>query len=267
MILGEYAVLHGKLAVVSAIDKFIHVTIRPRHDNAIYIDSALGQYHTTIDELHSVEPFEYVLTALALSKPLLSGCDITIDAEFSSQLGLGSSAAVTVAMLTALQLWREQSITRDQLWQSARRIVHAVRGKGSGADLAASIYGGVIAFRQEPFYVEHLSDNLPLCVVYSGQKTPTHRAIDIVQEYREKSSSFSQQWDESMEQLSIQGVQAIKSQNWKSLGSLFQQAQQLMVAMGVSNDSLDSIVHTLQKEPEIFGAKISGSGFGDCVIG
>ena len=43
--------------------------------------------------------------------------------------------------------------------------------------------------------------------------------------------------------------------------------QTYMRKMGVSTEKLDEIVKTLQQQPGILGAKISGSGLGDCVLG
>ncbi len=267
MLLGEYAVLNGKFAVVCALDKFIHVTLKPRSDDHICIESALGHYQTSLEKRDKTPPFEYVLEALSWPKPLPSGCDVIIESEFRSDIGFGSSAAVTVATTAAINVWLNKDWTHESLWQQAKHIIHRVRGTGSGADLAASIYGGVIAFRSEPFHSEPLSDTLPLTVVYSGKKTPTHQAIEIVAQHRKNSPDFFNGWDESMNTLALEGIQAIKNRDWKTLGLLFTRGQDLMAQLGVSDTALNQLIHQLQNDPGIFGAKISGAGLGDCVIG
>lgn len=98
MLLGEYAVLHGKTAIVAAIDKFILVSLTPRNDNTIHIYSSLGELTADRRQLQSLPPFEFVLTALA-SKKLPTGCDVMIESDLPSAIGLGSSAAVTIALL------------------------------------------------------------------------------------------------------------------------------------------------------------------------
>ena len=45
------------------------------------------------------------------------------------------------------------------------------------------------------------------------------------------------------------------------------QQQGIMHALGVSTPLLDNLVNRLKKAEKIHGAKISGSGLGDCVIG
>lgn len=267
MLLGEYAVLNGKNALVCAIDKRIHVTIIPRKDNQLYIHSALGQYRGSIHPIRIESPLEFVLTTLQ-SKSLPTGCEIIIEAEFASDLGLGSSAAVTVALQRALNHWLKQTaLTKEQLWHETFTTIQRVQGNGSGADLAASIYGGIITFQNSPLRITPLKNIPPICAIYSGNKTTTKKAIDKVRQQREQMSDFFQKMDDEVNQLSHQAVPAINQADWQTLGRLFNCAQDYMNRLGTSNETLDNIIQTLQQVPTIYGAKISGSGFGDCVVG
>lgn len=265
MLLGEYAVLDGHPAIVAAINQFIEVTITPRSDSQIYIQSALGQYHTSLTALHVQAPFEYVLTALAQDLP--SGCDIVISGNCESGIGLGSSAAVTVATLQAINTWLKKTITAADLWHQALSVIHRVQGNGSGADIAASIYGGVIYFKNNPFQVEKITTDLPICCVYSGNKLKTAHAIEQLQIRRQQQPDFFAAIEKNIAQLTIDAVPFIKNKNWPALGMIFNQAQQAMISLGVSNDLLNTLIDKLGEQSSIFGAKISGSGLGDCVIG
>ncbi len=268
MLLGEYAVLRGHCAVVCAIDKFIHVEIKPRSDKMIHIHSSLGELKIHLNALEAKPPFEYVITALQRFQPLPTGCDMVIEAEFSSTMGLGSSAAVTVAMLLALHRWvNQRDPTKESLWADANPVIQRVNGKGSGADLAASIFGGVIAFENEPLQVTRLAEKIPISVIYSGNKVSTHEAIDRVEIHRKQSIDSLNDWNQQMGKLAKQGINAILSRDWKTLGGIFNQAQHLMKTLTVSTPLLDTLCKTLEKQADIYGAKISGSGFGDCVIG
>lgn len=267
MLLGEYAVLHDKTAIVCAIDKRIEVILSPRDDEQIVINSDLGNYNTSINNLNVASPFEFVLNALK-AKQLPSGCDISIRAEFPSDVGLGSSAAVTVALITTLNQWLGRTqLTKEELWQEVKAIILKTQGKGSGADIAASVYGGVIGFRHNPLHVTQLKHSLPICAIYSGKKTTTMKAIQIVKQRYDKSPEQFERLFDSVDDLSHQCIKAINNKDWKSLGDLWNQAQDIMDQLGVSNTLLDDITKTLQQRPDVFGAKISGSGLGDCVIG
>src|SRR3990167_7396944 len=104
MLLGEYAVLHGKPALVCAVDKRINVILTPRRDTTITIHSELlGDYQTDLLQLKIEKPFHFVLGALKHNQAKLKrGCDIEINSAFSDKVGLGSSAAVTIATLAAI---------------------------------------------------------------------------------------------------------------------------------------------------------------------
>ncbi len=103
--------------------------------------------------------------------------------------------------------------------------------------------------------------------VYSGSKLTTAQAIDIVNSRRQKQLTNYQIIDEQMNELSKKGITAINIKDWISLGNLFNSGQELMKAIGVSNGHLENLVQGLREQPHILGAKISGSGLGDCVIG
>lgn len=268
MILGEYAVLAGKPAITCAINKFIHVTLQPRQDTQIHIQSQLGTYTTSLETINVQPPFDYVLAALALNQPLPSGCELVISGDCESGIGLGSSAAVTIAVIVVLNQWlKRTTITAADLWHQGMQVIQHVQGVGSGADLAASIYGGVIVFQSNPLRVEQISTTLPLTAIYSGNKLKTIQAIQRVNKQRQQQPLFFAAIDEAMGELSTAAITFIKKQDWPTLGLLWNQAQEAMVKLGVSNELLDALLTTLRHEPTIFGAKISGSGLGDCVIG
>ncbi|MFW0072829.1 MAG: mevalonate kinase [Coxiella-like endosymbiont] len=266
MLLGEYAVLHGKTAIVAAIDKFILVSLTPRNDNTIHIYSSLGELTADRRQLQSLPPFEFVLTALA-SKKLPTGCDVMIESDLPSAIGLGSSAAVTIALLAGMSAWLKIPLTKKNLWQEAMSVIKAVQNQGSGADCAASIYGGVIAFRNHPLHILSLKRRPPIVVVYSGTKLKTGQAIDIVNKRRQQQPIFYRNINEKMDKLALNAISIINTGDWQELGRLLNEGQKLMITLEVSNKILDTLINQLLAKPSIFGAKISGSGLGDCVIG
>ena len=266
MLLGEYAVLEGKTAIVAAINKFISISLRPRSDEKININSSLGKLTLNCHSINPCPPFEFILTALALKK-LPSGCDIMIQSNLPYTIGLGSSAAVTVALLSAINAWLKTSLTKKSLWQQAMTIIKTVQGSGSGADCAASIYGGILAFRNQPFSITSIKSMPPITAIYSGKKLMTAQAIDIVNQRRQQRPSFYQVIDQRMDELGMKATDIINAKNWPALGHLFDLGQELMTTLSVSNEILNFLVTGLREQPTIFGAKISGAGLGDCVIG
>ena len=267
MLLGEYAVLHRQHALVCAIDKRMHVTLTPRHDSNIIIESALGHYETTLMNLHPVQPFQFVLTALhSMRKYLRQGFHLHIASEFSATVGFASSAAVTVATLKVLSQQLGMHFSSDELIKRARNIVRAVQGSGSGADVAACVLGGVVLYRTQPFTAKKMACTFPISVVYCGYKTPTAVAIQQVTQRFSNYPDIFTKLLQAINQCTLRGAAALTSEDWKSLGAVMNIQQGLMDALGVNSPDLTAIIQMLRRQAGILGAKISGSGLGDCVV-
>jgi mevalonate kinase len=269
MLLGEYAVLYGRPGVVCAVDKRISVILTPRVDHKIEIfTKTLGSYVTDLSHLSIEQPFHFVLAVIKHYQPKLKqGFSLEIHSEFSDKMGLGSSAAVTVAMLAALISWLEIKISPLDFVRLGRDIVRSVQGMASGADIAASVYGGIVHYVAHPIAAEKLSVTYPLSVLYAGFKTPTSEAIKQVQQYFSAYPSLFRHLCNSIGQCALEGVELIRKQDWASLGEIMNLQQCLMDSLGVSSLLLDEMVDDLRQQQGVLGAKISGSGLGDCVIG
>jgi len=267
MLLGEYAVLHGQHAMVCSIDKRIYVILTPRDDSKIILDSALGSYETTLSRLDKVAPFQFVLATLhAFKKYIRTGCHIRIESEFPATVGFASSAAVTVATLAVMTEWAGLSLSTTQMIKQARKIVRDVQGCGSGADVAACVLGGMVFYRMQPFVAEKSPFLHPITVVYSGCKTATPVAIKHVQEKFAAYPELFSRLMNTINECTLQGWAALNRQDWKALGSIMTIQQGLMDALGVNTEEINGILQLLRRAPVVLGAKISGSGLGDCVV-
>ena len=269
MLMGEYAVLFGKPALVCAIDKRIHVTLTPRQDTAIHIHSALLGYHTTdLSSLEIVKPFHFVLEAIRhYHAKIKRGFDLEITSEFSDKVGLGSSAAVTVATLAALITWLEIRVSPLELIRQGRGVIRHCQGLGSGADVAASVYGGVVYYHAQPLMAEKMAVKLPISLHYTGYKTPTVDAVRQVQARFTQYPQIFKQLCASIGQCAMEGMHLIRKNDWPRLGEVMTIQQGLMEALGVSPPVMQHMARVLLQQNGVIGAKISGSGFGDCVVG
>jgi len=268
MLLGEYAVLYGKRALSCAVDKRITVTLTPRTDTRIEIESTtLGCLSTDVTDIKIEKPFQFVLCALQQYQTKLKrGCDISIETEFSDKVGLGSSAAVTVATLATLVTWLDIKTSPRDLVRQGRNVVRQIQGLGSGADIAASVYGGVVSYTADPLSVEKFSVLLPLHAVYAGFKTPTVDAINYVQSRFITYPELFRSICNSIGQCGVEGTQLLRKEDLVKLGEIMNVQQGMMESLGVNTPRLQNMVDHLRQQPGILGAKISGSGLGDCVI-
>lgn len=268
MLLGEHAVLHGKLAVVCAVNRRARVALSPRDDRKIRIASALGDHETDIDLLALNPKLKFAMAAISSHRGRFkTGFDLKFESEFSHTIGFGSSAAITVATHAAIRRWLGDADDRRELFLAARKTIRDVQGTGSGADVAACVFGGVVGYRAEPLEFFPMALTFPLTAVYSGSKMPTPEVIAIVEARRKKEPQRLEEIFSAMEKTSSDALAALKKNDWQGVGAILNDGQKLMEAIGVSNEKLGAIVSGLLADPAILGAKISGSGLGDCVVG
>ncbi len=268
MLLGEHAVLRGKHSLVCAINRRITVHLLPTGNDSVEIRSDLGNYQSPLADLVEHPSLKFVLQAIKQHREQLpSGFRLMIESEFSADIGFGSSAAVTVAMHTALMQWIKGKVPEHkELFFQSLETVHAVQGRGSGADLSASIFGGCVDYSMIPEF-HPVEITVPLTAVYCGYKTPTPEVIrkvdQLCAEAPEKYDRIYSEIDTSVGE----AVSSLRKADFSNFGECLNHNQQLMDEMGVNTPELQEIVSALQVAPGIFGAKISGSGLGDCAVG
>lgn len=270
MLLGEHAVLAGKQALVAALLPRIEVRLLPRTDTAVTVTSQLGSAHTCIKQFCLPNSLRFVCAAIKPHLHCLStGFDLQIHSPLSHKQGLGSSAAVTVATLAAIRHWlRLPTHTTCMLQEAVAAVRQAQNGLGSGADVAASIVGGLLAFRCLPCpnIVQQFAQTPPILLFYCGYKTPTPQVIDHVQQQHRHNMAAYAKICNAMDRLVTQALPICAQQKWRQLGPLLNQGHTLLAQLGVSTPLLNSMANTLHTTPNIWGAKISGAGLGDCVV-
>jgi len=267
VLMGEHAVLQGKPAIGCAVNTRITVTAIPRQDNAINVSSSLGDYEGSLSHLPPSNTHKFVVAILKTwHKQLPFGLDITINAEFSHTIGLGSSAALTVALTAVIHQLLYNTINLVALNKDALAIIKKVQQHGSGLDIATSIYGGVIHYIEPSLQITPLTECLPIQLYYAGYKTPTTEVICAVTELEKKAPALYQDLYPLMGKCSQHAANAIKANDLEQLGFLMNFYHGLLDTLGVCDQKLSEMVYHLRNQPRIIGAKISGSGLGDCVV-
>ena len=164
-IAGEYAVVEaGHPAIIVAVDQFVTVTVeKAEHMGSIHsaqYSSLPVRWTRKNNELVldiRENPFHYVLEAIRLvekyaqeKKAPLSFYHLKVTSELDNsngrKYGLGSSGAVTVATVKALNQFYRLNLTDEAIFKLSALAHLAVQGNGSCGDIAASCYGGWVAF-------------------------------------------------------------------------------------------------------------------------
>ena len=164
-IAGEYAVVSpGQPAVLVAVDRCIAVRLTESEGAGRIHSSEYGQAPLVWRREQDGEaiilehrPADYVLSAIAAVEELRAArgaapryFDLNISSELDDadgrKFGLGSSGAVTVATIAALDRFYSLGLTPTERFKLALLATIAISPNASGGDLAASTFGGWIRY-------------------------------------------------------------------------------------------------------------------------
>lgn len=280
MLMGEHAVVYGHPALVAALDQWLTIDWTPLNSPELVIFSDLANHHTTMDAMiphpklgFVCDALNYFLPALRQHTPANQGWQLSIRSDIGSQFGLGSSAAVLAACLVGLNQISQQSHSRLALWQIGRQIIRQRQGRGSAADLAASLFGGVVYLQpetpSEPASITPLNpasyQSLSLGLVYAGYKTPTAEVLAWVADHWQARPAERDALYGRMGAITQHAYQALEQQAWSHFYKAVSDYQICMAELGVSDATLDQLL-SLADAAQLGAAKISGSGLGDCII-
>ncbi len=263
MIAGEHAVLHGSKAIAMAIDKRLSVKLTPREDGQWQVRCQFGEILDKAQNIPCTKPWQWAQVLINTFKNKFpQGMNIAISSEIHPEYGLGSSAALLVAGSAVLHKAAYSNIlSAKDHFKLCKKLLHKVQGKGSGTDLAASIYGGVIVYNPKLASVTRLRDALPHHLVYSGHKTPTAQVIAKLDAI---DNAHQQDLYKQISELIEPMAKAIQDHDQEILNQIVTKHQQLMQKLGLCTEAIDAILFDCTKNQ--LAAKISGSGLGDCVI-
>ncbi|WP_030857835.1 phosphomevalonate kinase [Streptomyces sp. NRRL S-37] len=168
---GEYAVMEpGNPAILVAVDRHVTVTVTGPAEEGVEItsdlgpcgarlrwrDGRLGPYGTDDGQdggarlahvTSAIETVARLLTERGLPAPVFGMSVESGLHDAGTKYGLGSSGAVTVATVAAVAAFCGLTLSDEERFRLALLATAEIDPKGSGGDLAASTWGGWIAYR------------------------------------------------------------------------------------------------------------------------
>ena len=307
VLFGEYAVLFGAPAAVAAVNRRAVVTLRPfagngwefaapglvaqrarlevEPDNTVrWHDEKLGRGAFGLIDKLLRGIGESGSIDLGNLPPLVATLDTRAFFESSggweSKLGLGSSAALTVAFVSALVAWAGDSSAakmerRLQVLVALHRGVQG--GVGSGIDVAASLLGGLIRYQlggngsvaeATPLV---LPENLQMVFVWTGRSASTGDFLGRLEARREEEAEEIDSVLDELGAVSSNGVAALgdgdAGEFLDAVDAFWKALDRLGTAIGMP--ILSEEHRTLRKVAVGCGVryKPSGAGGGDFGIG
>jgi mevalonate kinase len=257
ILLGEHAVVHGQPAIVASIERGVRVTVVPRPGGA------------TGTSLAARDP--RLADAIRLAARLSGvedGFDVEVEGDLPVAMGLGSSAALAVALLRALAASTGRALDDASAARNAHEIERLFHGTPSGVDGTAAAYGGVLWFEagREPGHARiTLAAPLPLLVVLSRTPHTTARTVGGLRERAARSPAVYRPVLAAIGELVAGARGALERGDRALLGELMTMNHGLLRACGVSTAELDAIVECALQEGAL-GAKLTGAGGGGAVV-
>ncbi len=272
ILFGEHAVVYGRPALAVPISQVrAHATIEDIEGvptGRIQLQAPQIQLSAWLDELPPEEPLARVtrltLRALELDQP--PAFRITVHSTIPIASGLGSGAAVSVAVVRAIAAHFGRRLSPGEQSALAFEVEKLHHGKPSGIDNTVVAYERPVYFvrgaEPEPFAIP---TPLSLIIADTGLATPTAEAVMGVRRRWEADKQAYEDFFDQIAALVKQARRAIESGHTDCLGPLMDRNQELLAAIGVSSPELDRLI-TAARAAGASGAKLSGAGLGGNVI-
>lgn len=253
---GEHAVVYGETAIACAVE--LRTRVRAELNDSIMIQSQIGR--TGIDsEKHPY--ISSVIEKLRETTPI-EGVFLKVDSEIPVGSGLGSSAAVTIACIGALNELFGCDLSLEEIAKIGYEIEILVQGMASPTDTYVSTFGGVVTIP------ERRKLRIPDCGIVIGDTeifSSTKELVANVRKLRESYPELIEPLMVSIGRISKIGESFVMKGDYPSIGRLMNVNQGLLDALGVNILELSRLIYSARKAGA-FGAKITGAGGGGCMV-
>ena len=269
ILLGEHAVVYGRPAVAVPLPQaraVATVEAGPTGSGLILAAPDIGRV-VRLDSAPADDPLAQI-ARLTLACLDLGDLDATVTVTSSIPIagGLGSGAAVSVALTRALAAFVGTNLPPAEVSRLAFEVEKLHHGTPSGID------NTVIAYEQPVYFVrgrepERLAvgASLRLLVADSGVASSTREMVGgLRQRWAARPAHYEALFDR-IGALVEQGRTAIVGGDRRALGGLMARNHELLAEIGVSTLALDRLVEAAQRAGAL-GAKLSGAGGGGNVV-
>jgi mevalonate kinase len=274
ILLGEHSVVHGRPALAKAVPNGAEVTAVPSRSGLTTLSISPWGVQLDTGPL-PIAPHEKLQAALKIARDFYDDdVELTLSATMylPGGAGMGSSAALGVAVLRAMDEARgverpEQEIfERSLVWE---RVFH---GNPSGIDNAMATHGGLAIFRRgsEPLS-ERLKPFVPrhpprLLAGYSGPSPSTALMVQGVADLLARKPEDTNRQFDAIAAVVNNGKLALEQGNMRDLGQLMTMNHMILASYFLlSTPELEKMI-SVAKAAGALGAKVTGGGGGGCMI-
>ncbi|CAD6492224.1 MAG: Mevalonate kinase [Candidatus Argoarchaeum ethanivorans] len=251
---GEHAVVYGEPAIACAVELRTQVTVEPASSTTVIS----GGVPTRI------ESAPYIIEALEQIRRVHPVPDVSIHitSDIPTGAGVGSSAALTVALLQALSIEFGVDIDILQIASMAYGVELSVQGAASQTDTFISTMGGM-ALMPDRIFLPHLE-----CSMVVGDTNMRGKTSTMVAKVAELKNAYPKVAEHIIKSIGILahiGVVLLEKKDYLGVGRLMNINHGLLESLGVGTSSLSQLVYRA-RDAGAFGAKITGAGGGGCMV-
>ncbi|MEJ5241550.1 MAG: mevalonate kinase [Anaerolineales bacterium] len=270
ILFGEHAVVYGRPALaVPVFQVRAGVTVEDRPEAGIWIESPQIGLSAAIEDLETDHPLAAAVYAVLRHlerSPKDCRLRIHIDSSIPVASGLGSGAAVSVALIRALAAHLGRPLEDAQVNALAYEIEKIHHGTPSGIDNTVITYAQAVYFvRGQPPQPFQVKGNFTLLIGNSGIPAPTRQAVADVRRLWEAEPARFEALFDRIGEIVAQARQALEAGDAPRVGALMNANHAILQELTVSSPVLDALVEAARRAGA-WGAKLSGGGRGGNMI-
>ncbi len=196
------------------------------------------------------------------------GLSVSVTSDLPVGVGLGSSAALSVAVSRVLLQARGKPFGVKEVRELAAKMEGEFHGTPSGVDHTTSARGELILYRKEgPTKAVKAKKPVRIVVAIAGVRTPTKTTVAGLRERRMTWPKRYARLFGEIGVLAAEAARAVTRGDLAELGDLMTVNHGLLWGMGLSSERLDAMVRRMRSLGAL-GAKLTGAGGdGGAVIG
>ncbi len=272
ILFGEHAVVYGQPAIAVPVNQIkAKAIIKPDVTAApgrVGIQAPQVNLDSTLAELPANDPIALAVasTLEAVGVSRLPAFLLRITSTIPLASGLGSGAAVSVAIIRAVSGFLGKPLPDERVSALAYEIEKIHHGTPSGIDNTVITYSRPVYFiRERPIETLEIGQPIKFIIADTGIASPTAVTVGQVRHQWETNPKHTGQIFEAIGSLTQAARDALLEGRIKSLGTLMDENHQWLQELAVSSPELDRLV-TAARQAGGLGAKLSGGGQGGNII-
>lgn len=234
----------------------------------IWIKAPAVNLHAELNTLLSDHPVASAVNNLFFLSHVspFPDLEIKISSSIPVASGLGSGAAVTVALTRALAAHLNYSMTDEDVNAFTYEIEKLHHGTPSGIDNTVVTYASPVYFvKGQPIETFKAGEPFTIVIADTGRPAPTKESVRDVRKLWEADPKHWEKIFDEVADISFAARRVIEEGWVKMLGILMDENHAWLQQMTVSSPELDHLVEAARKAGAL-GAKMSGGGRGGNMI-